>query len=46
MAVRHAGVSLTRIGSWTAEPQLRLRATVAGTPADRELPAVGYDHFR
>jgi thiamine-monophosphate kinase len=42
---RHGGVPLTRIGSCTPEPGLRLRGEIGGLVVDRPLPR-GFSHFR
>jgi thiamine-monophosphate kinase len=42
---RHGGVPLTRIGSCTPEPGVRLRGEIAGLAVNRPLPR-GFSHFR
>jgi thiamine-monophosphate kinase len=45
-AVRHGGVPLTRIGVCTADRAMVLRGSSGSSAPERELPRVGYDHFR
>ena len=45
-ARRHSGTTLTKIGVCTKEHTLLMRTGPASNRATRELPRVGYDHFR